>query len=76
VASLVVAIDGRDEFANIVIGECLGSLGFDAADQPPVNPSRHGLIVIDNPRCKSDFVSILPVALIFPAFAEHRHMPD
>lgn len=76
VAALVVMIDGRDELAVIVMRECLRSIGFDVVVSPPVGPSQHGLIVINNPRCMSDFVSILPVALIFPAFTEHRRMPD
>lgn len=73
-ASLVIAIDGRDPVAEVEVRTRLASLGVTLPTDVAVDASRHTLVVATLPPrvIENPLVSILPFALIFPAFAECR----
>jgi hypothetical protein len=76
-ASLVLVIDGRDPVAGLVAREYLASLGSFLPRDPNLDAEHHGMIVANVvPRVSDNpLVSLAPVALIFPAFAECLGLP-
>lgn len=76
-ASLVLVFDGRDSVAEMVAREYLASLGTVLPRHHRFDAEHHGMIVANVvPRVSDNpLVSLAPVALIFPAFAECRGLP-
>lgn len=73
-ASLVLVIDGRDPVGGIVAREYLAALGAALPHDLAFDDEHHGLVVANVlPRVSENpLVSMVSVALIFPAFAECR----